>query len=147
MLVETNDTSGGQQSAESGSPIGQAQAKIAWIAANLKDGEHYAGLILGKDGEPDHHLILLPGDNEKKYTWDQAMKVAKQLGGDLPTRREQSLLYTNLKDQFQPTWYWSREQYATNPSLAWGQGFDYGFQYYYRESYEGRARAVRRLEI
>src|SRR6478672_4360219 len=28
----------------------------------LADGECYAGLILGKEGAPDHHLILLPGE-------------------------------------------------------------------------------------
>ena len=32
------------------------------LRETLKEGEHYAGVILGKGGEADHHLILLPGD-------------------------------------------------------------------------------------
>jgi hypothetical protein len=44
-------------------------------------------------------------------------------------------------------WYWSSTQYAASPSNAWGQVFDYGYQYDSRKSYEGRARAVRRLTI
>ena len=103
-------------------------SKAKWITENLKDGEHYAGLILGKDGEPDYHLILMPGRDNKKFTWDQAVKAAQEAGGELPTRREQALLYTNLKDQFQPTWYWSGEQYAASPSNAWGQDFINGYQ-------------------
>jgi hypothetical protein len=122
-------------------------SKKQWIAENLKDGEQYAGLIVGKGDEPDYHLVLLPGRDNKKYTWDQAVKAAKEAGGELPTRREQSLLYANLKDQFQPAWYWSGEQYAANPSFAWFQYFNNGNQYYNRKSYEGRARAVRRVPI
>ena len=30
-------------------------------AIELAAGEHYAGLIIGKDGNPSHHLVLLPG--------------------------------------------------------------------------------------
>jgi hypothetical protein len=122
-------------------------SKKKWIAENLKDGEQYAGLVLGKDGTPDYHLVLLPSRDNKKLTWDQAMKAAKAEGGDLPTRREQSLLFANLKEQFQPAWYWSGEQYAAYPSLAWSQDFNGGGQSYVRKSYEGRARAVRRIAI
>ena len=44
-------------------------------------------------------------------------------------------------------WHWSSTQYGPSSSTAWGQYFDNGSQYYGRKSYEGRARAVRRLEI
>src|SRR5262249_5501561 len=54
----------------------------------LRSGERYAGLILGKDGEPGYHLILLPGEVEDK-TWEQAKEWAASVGGELPTRREQ----------------------------------------------------------
>jgi hypothetical protein len=121
--------------------------KKQWIAENLKPGEMYAGLILGQNGEPDHHLVLLPGRDNKTLTWDQAVKAAKEAGGELPTRREQRLLFINLKDQFKPEWYWSGEQHAAYPSLAWTQDFSYGYQDVYLKSYEGRARAVRRVAI
>ena len=127
--------------------LSPAQAKAQWLAANLKDGELYAGLILGLNDDPDYHLVLLPSRDNKTFTWDKAMEAAKESGGDLPTRREQSLLYANLKAEFKPTWHWSSEQYAADPSSAWGHYFNGGNQYGSHKSYEGRARAVRRLEI
>jgi hypothetical protein len=45
------------------------------VRASLKEGEQYAGLILGKEGAPDHHLILLPGDAED-VTWAAARQWA-----------------------------------------------------------------------
>ena len=112
----------------------------------LSKGEHYAGLILGKDGESSYHLILLP--NEKQdINWGDAVTWAKEQGGDLPTRREQSLLYANLKERFEERWYWSSEQHASHSSCAWCQGFYHGYQYDTNESYELRARAVRRLSV
>ena len=73
------------------------------IAEHLKAGELYAGIILGKDGQPDHHLILLPGEPAKRLSWDRAVKWATKNGGELPTRREQSLLFANLKEEFEET--------------------------------------------
>ena len=110
----------------------------------LAAGELYAGLIIGKDGAPDHHLILLPGAVEDK-TWEQAKEWAASIGGELPTRREQSLLFANLKEQFEGTWYWSSEQSASNSYAAWYQTFDGGIQHYGHKGNELRARAVRRL--
>ena len=119
-------------------------SKQQFMAENLQEGEIYAGLILGKDGAADYHLFLQPGA-ATGVTWQAAMDWAKKLGHSLPTRAEQALLYANLKDQFQPRWYWSSEQAGT--SHAWFQDFHGGNQYYDGRSYEGRARAVRRLEI
>ena len=120
--------------------------KAQWIKENLKGGEQYAGILLGKDGAPDQHVILIAGEAEN-VTWQQAKAFAKKSGGDLPTRREQSLLIANLKEQFQPRWYWSSEQHAAGSYFAWAQDFDTGYQYYLNISHELRARAVRRLEI
>ena len=107
-------------------------------------GGIYAGISRGAGGAPDQHLVLLPGE-AVDVDWDAACAFAASVGGELPTRAEQALLYANLKDQFQPRWYWSGEQ--AGPSLAWHQSFDYGYQHGSYRSYEGRARAVRRLPI
>ena len=107
-------------------------------------GGIYAGIMRGVDGAPDEHLVLLPGAAED-VTWEAAGEWAKAEGGDLPTRREQRLLFINLKDQFEEDWYWSSEQ--AGPSLAWLQSFNFGYQLISFRSYEGRARAVRRLPI
>ena len=113
----------------------------------LAPGEHYAGLIVGKDDEPSYHLILLPGDSES-LNWSAAITWAEQQGGKLPTRREQALLYANLKDQFESDWYWSAESHDQDSAFAWCQYFDYGVQSNYRKVYYVcRARAVRRVEI
>jgi hypothetical protein len=106
----------------------------------LQPGERYAGLILGDDGKPSHHLVLLPGDFEA--TWNDAKKLAEKAGGELPTRREQSLLFANLKDEFKAEWYWSGEQ--SSEGLAFLQYFDYGRQITSSKSYERRCRFVRR---
>ena len=121
-------------------------SKQQWISENLKPGEIYAGILLGKDGAPDHHMILLPGTAES-IKWPDAVEWAKKAGGELPTRREQSLLFANLKEEFEPRWHWSGEQYADYTGYAWHQDFNYGDQTSNRKSYEGRARAVRRLVI
>ena len=112
----------------------------------LEPGEEYAGVIIGKDGAPSHHLILLPGDQDD-ITWNDATKWAAEIGGELPSRREQALLYANLKEQFEGTWYWSGEQHASLSAFAWSQPFDVGTQYCTSKNDELRARAVCRLEI
>ena len=119
-------------------------SKAQFLAENLREGELYAGLLLGKDGAPDIHLVLLPGA-AADVTWDQAKAFAVTAGGELPTRREQALLFANLKEEFERRWYWSCEQHASSPSYAWYQDFYGGLQDDYHKSYEGRARAVRRL--
>ncbi len=114
------------------------------VRNTLTDGEHYAGLILGKDGRPDHHVVLLPGEAEQ-VSWAMAREWAIGLGGDLPTRRELALLYANLREQFRREWYWSGEPQEPRSQLVWGQNFTSGIQTMYGRPFRGRARAVRRL--
>jgi len=123
-----------------------SELKAAWLKANLKKGEIYAGILLGQNGAPDHHLILLPGDAEG-LLWAKAKEFAKKAGGELPTRREQSLLFANLKEEFKGSWYWSGEQYASDASYAWCQNFINGAQYGHHVDAQCRARSVRRLII
>lgn len=109
-------------------------------------GGIYAGIIGGKNGACDHHLILLLGDFEAP-DWSRACEWAGQQDGSLPTRSEQALLFANLKGEFKPEAYWSCEQYEGNSASAWCQGFGYGYQLYYHKSAALRAVAVRRLPI
>jgi hypothetical protein len=112
----------------------------------LNAGEVYAGILLGKDGVPDQHIILLPGDAEE-LDWEAAKAWAAEVGGELPTRREQHLLIANLKEEFESNWYWSSEQHASHSDYAWYQRFSNGGQGYGHKDLELRARAVRRLVI
>lgn len=111
----------------------------------LNRGEVYAGAIINPDGT-GHHIILLDGDNDDA-DWQAQMDWANSIGGDLPDRVEQAMLFKHLKDRFRPEWYWSNTQHASTSGFAWGQHFDYGDQGGSHESYEGRARAVRRVVL
>ena len=111
----------------------------------LNEGEIYAGAIIQPDGT-GHHIILLDGDNDDA-DWNAQMEWAKSIGGDLPDRVEQALLFKHLKDRFKETWYWSSTQHAANADYAWCQDVDDGVQSYGGKDDELRARAVRRLAI
>ena len=114
------------------------------IQEMLREGEAYAGLILGKDGEPDYHLVLLP-DDVSDVSWPTAREWASDEEGDLPTRRELALLFANQRERFDRVWYWSSEQHDTRPQLVWGQNFASGIQTVYGRPFRGHARAVRRI--
>ena len=112
----------------------------------LNEGETYIGAIGNKAGEV-YHVILLPGDNEDS-DWQSAMDWAKSIGGDLPTRIEQSMLFDCFRDQFKKDWYWSNTTVDSYDAFAWCQLFDNGILYGYHKSDNlCRARAVRRLPI
>lgn len=113
----------------------------------LQPGEHYAGLIVGKDGEPSYHLVLMAGAPTDDLNWKAATDWAARVGGALPTRREQSLLFANLKEQFEERWYWSCEQHASAAGSAWSLYINNGNQYSVHIGSELRARAVRRVAI
>lgn len=109
----------------------------------INDGEIYAGAIVNPNGN-GHHIILLPGDNDDA-AWQAQIDWAKSIGGDLPSRLELAHLYAQLKNEFNPEWYWSNEQHASYSGYAWTQLFNDGDQYRSHEYYEFRARAVRRV--
>ena len=112
----------------------------------LYQDERYAGVMLTADDALSHHLILLPGEIAD-VTWDEAMAWATRIGGVLPDRGEQALLFSNLKHRFKPKWYWSGEQYLPYPSASWFQFFDHGSQSHLSKDYKGYARAIRRVKI
>jgi len=114
------------------------------IQEMLKEGETYAGLILGKNGEPDYHLVLL-AEEASDVSWPSAGEWAVARGGGLPTRRELALLFANLRESFDRVWYWSSEQHETRPQLVWGQNFASGIQTVYGRPFRGHARAMRRI--
>lgn len=119
-------------------------APITITLPELAKGETYAGILLA-DGKLAHHLVLLAG--ETTATWKAAQAWAKKQGGELPTRKEQALLFANAAGAFKPEWYWSSEPYAPNAAYAWLQTFDYGRQDGNPTSCQYRARAVRRVAL
>jgi hypothetical protein len=112
---------------------------------DLSEGEKYAGWVVGKGSEAGYPLILIPGETED-INWEDAKKWAAKQGGKLPTRREQSLLFANLKEEFQSAWYWSGEQYL-DERYAWYQHFSSCGQGTSFTDHYLRARAVRRVYL
>ncbi|MFZ6690264.1 DUF1566 domain-containing protein [Undibacterium sp. SXout20W] len=119
-----------------------------------EQGGIYAGVVAGKNSEPDYYLIHSTSDFElTDINWTNAIEAAKKEingfnGWSLPDRREARLLFINSQGSFDTDeWYWTSEQDAHNTDYAWVQGFDGGSQGYVHKSYEYRARAVRRLLI
>ncbi len=115
------------------------------VEIELHPGEHYAGMVLHPDGHLMHHLVLMAANPGKKLEWQEAMEWAKRIGGELPTRQEQALLYANCKPHLKPEWHWSSETHADDASYAWSCYFGNGYQGHDHKSYDGCAVAVRRI--
>lgn len=109
-------------------------------------GGEVMGVVMGEAGQPDYLLIDLGVEPENDVTWDEAIAWARSVGGDLPTRREQAVMFGNRREgQYKARWYWSGEPHASEPSWAWHQDFFNGSQGNHRKAYRLRARAVRRV--
>lgn len=112
----------------------------------LDDGEiHIATIHIA--GQAPYHLILLQDHPKEGMTHQAATEWAASLGGDLPTRPEQALLFAHQREQFDRDWYWSNTFHESYPDYAWAQNFNYGGQSTLSLGYELRARAIRRLII
>jgi len=111
----------------------------------LQPGEVYAGLVLGD--QPGYHLVLMAPKPEGRLSWADAKAWAERVGGRLPNRQEQALLYANAKPHFEETWYWSGQEHEENASYAWFCDFGDGLQSDAHKSYEGLARAVRSIPL
>jgi len=107
-----------------------------------------AGTFVGLTTKPDgtHHAVVLLADKAaKRMTWKASLAWAKKLKAELPTRPVAALLFANAKSQFEPEWHWTSEAYDS--SYAWLQYFLNGYQLSNYESFEGRARAVRLIQL
>ena len=111
----------------------------------LGPGEHYAGVILDESGQIKHHLVLMAERPGKDLSWSEAMAWASKVGGQIPDRQEQALLYANCKQHLQAVWHWSSQTHESDASSAWYCYFIHGGQNGLRKSYEGAAVAVRRV--
>ena len=124
-------------------PITSTHLILPEAAIELAPGEHYAGAVLDEQGHVLHHLVLMAAKPDSELAWQAAMDWAASVGGALPTRQEQALLYANCKPHLEPAWHWSSE--TEGSSYAWGCYFYYGNLYSSYRSYEGSAVAVRRF--
>lgn len=115
------------------------------VEIELQPGERYVGPVLDTDGKVEHHLVLIDQRPDGKLNWQAAMAWAEAVGGTLPTRQEQALLYANCKRHLAPVWHWSCETYEDDASYAGDCYFSNGNQGYGLKSCGGGAVAVRRV--
>ena len=103
---------------------------------------------------PNEHLLasvareglqIMADKPEGELTWKKAIAWADSVGGTLPTRPVAALAFATAKDQFEPTWHWTADEY--DGSDAWFQYFGHGDQDTGHISNELRARLVRRISI
>lgn len=125
-------------------PVAKTVIEIESCDIELAPGEHYAGAVLDINGEHQHHLILMDARPTGKLNWQAAMDWATSIGGALPTRQEQALLFANCKPHLKADWHWSNQPYEDDASSAWHCYF-HGYQGYGDKSCEGCAVAVRRF--
>lgn len=104
------------------------------------------GVMAGENGQADYLLLDLGVEPKDDVTWQEALDWAKSVGGELPTRREQAMLFANRREgQYMKRWYWSCEPYGGDGRYAWLQHFTSGYQYDGHKDGSNRARAVRRV--
>ncbi len=131
-----------QQQAQQG-----RQIEIEGSTIDLQPGERYAGAVLDEHGQHMHHLVKLAQQPDQKLNWQASMDWAEEVGGTLPTRQEQALLYANCKPHLKPEWHWSCETHKDDASYAWYCSFFNGYQYNFLKSYEGSSVAVRLIPL
>lgn len=125
-----------------------AQAEVIRLPETeitLNPGERYAGAVLDADGHVLHHLVLMAQRPAGRLEWQAAMDWASSVGGRLPDRQEQALLYANCKPYLEPAWHWSCVTDEDDASYAWNCSFSYGSQSNHHKSFGGSAVAVRRV--
>lgn len=108
------------------------------------DGGIFIGLTTSKDGT--HYAVALLADKpEGELTWKKAIAWADSVGGTLPTRPVAALAFATAKDQFEPAWHWTADEY--DGSCARFQYFDNGTQNVSHKNGQLRARAVRLIQL
>ena len=118
---------------------------IAECVIEIRVGEHYAGAVLAEDGTVKHHLVLMAARPDERLDWQAAIDWATSVGGALPDRQEQALLFANCKPHLEAAWHWSSQEHESNASYAWFCYFFHGYHFSSHKSADGCAVAVRRV--
>jgi hypothetical protein len=125
-------------------PLAASAGRRPAVGSPWKDGE-YAGLTIFENEPFD--LVVVSTDFDRGGH-EAALKWAAQQKAMLPSRFDNLVLFTNMKDRFKTDYYyWCAELPAGNPGYAWCQGFAGGYQGWLNRSIQCRAVAVRRYPI
>jgi hypothetical protein len=128
-----------------------AGSELATAVLNLTINGFTDWYIPARDELELLYRHLKPSDQENYACYDGENENSVPPGAEYtegsPVQTTVAAFRAGAPDALAQTWYWSSTQHAAYPSDAWGQGFSDGGQSSLRKSYEGRARAVRRVPI
>jgi hypothetical protein len=124
-------------------PAGAIDA-ITWGGRNKDE----PGAKSNLDGLTNTASLCQSKTDHPAAQWAAAISIDGHSDFYLPARHELRLAYLNTPELFATDdWYWSSTQHASHSDYAWHQHFGNGYQDNDGKSFEGRARAVRRLAI
>jgi len=128
--------------AEAGSPIAN------W-ARGLAIGGHTGWYVPSRDELELLYRAFKPTTREN-WTWrhgdnPSSVPVGYPYSETAPKQTCAPAFQQDGAEALEPAWHWSSTQYSG--VYAWCQYFNFGYQNYDLKSYEGRVRAVRRIQI
>jgi hypothetical protein len=90
---------------------------------------------------------LLGPEAPEKMNWYEAIEWCRSVGGELPTREILLICYLNteIRRKFKTEWHWSSTECSA--TLAWGQGFSYGYQGNGTKTGSDYVRAARAIKL
>jgi hypothetical protein len=128
--------------------MAEAGLRLATWVQSLDIAGHTDWHIPSRDQLEICYRALKP-TNADNYTRcgdnPSAVPVTWPYGVQTPAQTSAEAFRAGGPEAFEPRWYWSSTQYSA--SLAWGQLFYDGGQDDGNKSYEGRARAVRTIQL
>lgn len=123
------------------------EIKISGRTVQLGIGERYAGAVLDADGRYVYDLVLMPARPSERMSWSGALAWAKEVGGMLPTRQEQALLFAHCRSHLEDGYHWSCDKYERDNAFAWRCYLSQGLLDYTVQSIGCSAVAVRRVVL
>jgi hypothetical protein len=132
--------------------MGEAGSALAQWARELDIDGHVDWYIPSRDELEVIYRNLKPTVEENTSYYrsgdnPSSVPTGYPYTANLPAQAAPDAFKAGGPEALEDEWYWSSTQHAADPSIAWGQLFSYGIQVISPKSYEGRARAVRRLPI
>jgi hypothetical protein len=132
--------------------MAEAGSELAQWARGLRIGGNDDWYIPSQDELEIIYRNLKP-TAEENYVYNRsgmnlsAVEPTRPYTLDTPAQTQADAFRAGGAEAFEPRWYWSSTQHASDSVCAWNQYFFSGSQYYLTTGNELRARAVRRLPL